>query len=133
MAKLGAAVAGASLSQYPPAGAYVFIIRKFEYGDNESGSGNYEGVFEIAESEERPELVGRRLFLNINVVKKDGEPNKYGGADVRKIVAAVHGIDASADPEYDTDDLIDMRFFAVLSVSEKDGQENARLSKHAAA
>jgi hypothetical protein len=132
MAKLGAAVASASLSQYPPSGDYTFAIRKFEYAVKESGSGNFEVVLEITESNDKPEVVGRKVYLNINVVKRDGEPNDVGGGDVRKIVAAVFGADASSDPDFDTDELVDQQFFAKLSITEKDGQENARLSKHAA-
>jgi hypothetical protein len=130
MAKL-AAISTASLSQYPPSGDYVFQVNKFEYSVKDTGSGNFDVALEIVESADKTELVGRKVFMNINVLKKDGTQNDTGAADVRKIVAAVHGLDASADPEYDTDNLLNERFFAKLSVTEKDGQENVRLSKHA--
>ena len=132
MAKLGAAVASASLSQYPPSGDYTFQIKKFDYVVKDSGSGNFEVVLEIVESNDRPETVGRKVYQNINVVTKSGDANEIGGGQVRKIVAAVFGADTSADPDFDTDELIDQQFFAKLSVTEKDGQEEARLSKHAA-
>lgn len=132
MAKLGAAVAEASVSQYPPAGDYTFEIVEFNAKTYDSGAGGFEGKFKITEAEDKPEIVGRSLFLNIIVTKKDGDLSPIGAADVKKIVAAVHGKEASEDPEFDTDDLIGTFFAAKLSVTEKDGQENARLSKHAA-
>lgn len=131
MGKLGQAVAEASVSQFPPAGDHVFEIKKLEEKTYESGAAGYEGEFLITESEDKPEAVGRTLYLNIIVTKKDGDLSGIGAADLKKIVAAVFGKEASEDPEFDTDDLIGKFFAATLSVKEKDGQENARLSKHA--
>jgi hypothetical protein len=131
MAKLGAAVAEASVSQFPPPGDHVFEIKELAEKTYESGAAGFEGKFLVVESEDKPEAVGRTIYLNIITTKKDGELSGIGAADLKKIVAAVHGKEASEDPEFDTDDLIGQRFAAKLSVTEKDGQENARLSKHA--
>lgn len=133
MAKLSSAVAGASLSQYPPAGYHTFEIKKVEFKDFDSGSGGFEFKLSVIGSDDVPEAVGRTFFITLVTRKKDGDLNAIGAADVKRIVAAAESKEASEDEDYDTDNLVGKQFAAKLSVkTNEDGQENPRLSQHAA-
>lgn len=133
MAKLGGLVASASTSQFPPVGQHTFEIKTVTYKDYESGAAGFEFKLSVVASDDVAEAVGRTMFYNCVTQKKDGELNEVGAGDLKKIVAAAVSKEASEDPDFDTDELNGLTFSAKLSVTEKDGQENARLSRHAAA
>ncbi len=129
MGKLGA-IANASTSQYPPVGYHLFEIKSYEEKTFDSGAVGYPFVFKIAASEDKPEAVGRSLMMNFIVAKSDGSPLEMGMADIKKLVLVTHGKDASEDEDFDLDELVGKMFYAQLNVKEKDGNENARFSKH---
>ncbi len=134
MPKLGSAVAAASMSQYPPTGFHTYEIKEVEYKvSEETGSEGYQFKFAVIASDEDPSAVKRTFFKYINVIKGDGKLNEMGAGEIRKIVAAAVSAEASADPDYEVDDLVGKTFAAKLSVKEKDGQEEVRLSRHTAA
>lgn len=129
MAKLGAA-ASASTSQYPPVGYHLFEIKEYEYKTFGSGAEGFVFDFKITASEDVPAAVGRTLRLNYITVKSDGTALDIGLAGVKKLVLVTHGKDASEDEDFELDEIIGSSFYAQLSVKEKDGNENANLSKH---
>ena len=133
MAKLGGSVASASLSNFPPVGQHTFEIKAVDYKEYESGAAGFEFKLFVVASDENDAAIGRTFFFNCVTQKKDGELNSIGAGDVKKIVAAAVSKEASEDSDFDTDDLIGTTFNAKLTVIEKEGQENARLSRHSAA
>ena len=132
MAKLGSA-ANASVSQYPPVGYHMFEITEYEYKTFGSGAEGYIVDFKIVGSEDKPDAVGRSLRLNYITVKSDGTALEIGLSGMKKLVLVTHGKDESENEDFELDELVGKFFYAQLSVKEKDGNENANLSKHTAA
>ncbi len=133
MPKLGSAVAAASMSPFPIPGFYTLEIKQVTWKvKEETGSGGFEFQFKTISSDDHPEAQSRTFFKYINITKQDGNLNEMGAGDVRKIVAAAVSLEASADEDFEMDELTGKTFGAQINVKTKEGQEEVTLSKHTA-
>lgn len=134
MAKVNAAL-GDVVSKYQLALPDTYRLRIDDVKEKtENGRQNFNFELSINEGE----FKGTKIFHNVSMHQKNGEPNKAGEADYKRIAEAAMGIGPD-DPDYDwtqhdSDDLKTLEFLGEVFIdnwikdqglpSEKKGQSN---------
>lgn len=119
MAKVKASMADVSteFTQVGP-GVYIFEVQEVKEveADKKLGRLRYDVKSEVIEVEDgEPENLGRTFQDRIHFHKKDGEPNEFGIAQLKRYFEVTVGEERANADDADTDELIGHQFRAQIT------------------
>ena len=119
MARINATLADVSMTiQAMPEEEYEIKIDKITSGKSKNNS----DMLTIESVVTDGDYKGRRLYDYITFTQKNGEPNEAGLRRLKRLIAGTLGEDRANDPDFDTDELLNVMLKAYIIQEESEYQ-----------